>query len=84
MITTQEPQEEMIVSQCKKNSDLRTFHSSATLLWSKPEPSLTDTLSQKRFLRYLQWKIILENSLTEHFNIKYQVSTPVLDFYYLD
>ena len=36
---------------CKKKKSLRTFHSSATRLWNKTEPSLRDTLSQKRFLR---------------------------------
>ena len=42
MVTTREPQEEMILSRqsARKNSGLRTFHSSATLLWNKTEPSL--------------------------------------------
>lgn len=58
-------------SKCKKNSGLRTlFHSSATRLGNKTEPSLGDTLSQKRFLRDLQRKIALENSVTERFNTK--------------
>ena len=58
MITTREPQEEIILSplSAKKISGLRTFHSSATRLWNKTEPSLRDTLSQKRFLRDLQRK----------------------------
>ena len=46
----------LITPKCKKNSGLRTFHSSATRLWNKTEPSLRDTLSQKRFLRDLQRK----------------------------
>ena len=51
MITTQEPQEEyLIMHKCKKHSGLRTFHSSATCLWNKTEPSLRDTLPQKGFL----------------------------------
>ena len=42
MITTREPQEEMILSRlsARKNSGLRTFHSSATRLWHKTEPFL--------------------------------------------
>ena len=40
----------LITPKCKKNSGLRTFHSSATRLWNKTEPSLRDTLSQKPFL----------------------------------
>ena len=50
MITTREPQEEYLITpKGKKHSGLRTFHSSATCLWNKTEPSLRDTLSQKRF-----------------------------------
>ena len=46
----------LITPKCKKNSGPRAFHSSATRLWNKTEPSLRDTLSQKRFLRDLQRK----------------------------
>ena len=48
---------------------LRTFHSSPNRLWNKTEQSLRDTLSQKRFLRDLQRKITLKDSVTEHFKI---------------
>ena len=51
MITTREPQEEIILSRLSaKKIQAGTFHSSATRLWNKTEPSLRDTLSQKRFL----------------------------------
>ena len=46
----------LITPKCKKNSGLRTFHSSDTRLWNKTEPSLRDTLSQERFLRDLKRK----------------------------
>ena len=51
MITTREPQEEIILSRLSaKKIQAGTFHSSATRLWNKTEPSLRDMLSQKRFL----------------------------------
>ena len=43
---------DLIMPKCKKNSGLRTFHSSATCLWNKTEPSLRDTLSQKHIFMY--------------------------------
>ena len=67
MITTREPQEEMILSRLsarKIHWGLRTLHSSAIRLCNKTEPSL-DTLSQKGFLRDLQRKTTLEYSVTE-------------------
>ena len=54
-----------------KHSGLRTFHSSATRLWNETELSFRDIVSQKRFLRDLQRKMILKNSAAEHFNINY-------------
>ena len=51
-------------------SSLRTFHSSATCLWNETEPSLNSTLSHQRFLRPPR-KMILENFITEYFNINY-------------
>ena len=52
---------------CKKNSGLRTFHTSVTRLWNGTESSLRNTLSQKGFLKDLQRKMMLENSITEHY-----------------
>ena len=51
MITTREPQEEMILSclSVRKNSGLRTFHSSATRLWNKTEPSLETRVHRSAF-----------------------------------
>ena len=73
MITTQEPQKEMILLRPspRKISGLRTFHSSATCLWNETELSLRNMLTQKRFLKDLQRKMMLENFITEHFNINY-------------
>ena len=56
---------------CKKNSGLRTFHSSATRLWNGIELSLRDTFSQKHFFRDLQKKMMQENSVAKHFDIDY-------------
>ena len=62
---------DLIAPKSKKNSGLRTFHSSATRLWNEAESSLRNTLSQKCFLKDLQRKMMLVNSITEHFNINY-------------
>ena len=58
MITTQEPQEEYLITpKCKKHSGLKTFHSSATCLWNKTEPSLRDTFHIKALFRGpVHWK----------------------------
>ena len=39
----------LITPKCKKNSGLRTFHSSATRLWNKTEPSLRDAFTETLF-----------------------------------
>ena len=66
MITTREPQEEMTLSRLsarKIQASEHPFqcHSSEQQNWTIPR----DTLSQKRFLRDIQRKTTLENSVTE-------------------
>ena len=66
MITTREPQEEMILSRLSARKIQASEH-------SIPVPLVCGTklnhLLKTRF--HLQRKITLENLITEHFNIKY-------------
>ena len=54
---------------CKRNSGLRTFHSSACRLWNNLDNTFRDITSHSSFRKRLQKKHLNDNRSLEHFKI---------------
>ena len=60
-------------SACKRNSGLRTFHSSACRLWNNLGNSYRNIISHSNFRKMVQNNFITENTSIEHFKIRQDV-----------
>ena len=60
---------DVLTPSCKRNSGLRTFHSSTCPLWNNLGNSYRNIISHSNFRITLQSNFITENTLIEHFEI---------------
>ena len=66
--TTSDIFNDVLTPSCKRNSELKTFHSSACRLRNNLDNSYRNITSHKNFRKMLQNNLIKENSSLDHFN----------------